>query len=73
MIEQIWYEQCRLDEAETLVAGLMSTIDIAVSLDSALSAYRLLIRIAVARSDVRKAYALLDRAQALGCDVNGNG
>jgi LuxR family maltose regulon positive regulatory protein len=67
MIGQIWYEQGRLDEAEKLVAELMSVIDIAVLLDSALIAYRLLIRIAVARSDMRQAYGLLDRAQALGC------
>jgi LuxR family maltose regulon positive regulatory protein len=67
MIGQLWYEQGRLDEAETLVDGLMSIIDVAVLLDSALVAYRLLIRIAVARSDARKAYALLERAQALGC------
>jgi LuxR family transcriptional regulator, maltose regulon positive regulatory protein len=66
MIGQIWYEQGRLDEADTLVARLMSVIDVAVLLDSVLIAYRLLIRIAVARSDVRQAYALLDRAQALG-------
>ncbi|MFM0673596.1 LuxR C-terminal-related transcriptional regulator [Paraburkholderia sediminicola] len=65
MIGQIWYEHGRLDEAETLVAGLMPVIDVAVLLDSVLIAYRLLIRIAVARSDMRQAYALLDRAQAL--------
>jgi LuxR family maltose regulon positive regulatory protein len=67
MIGQILYEQGRLDEAETLLAGLMPVIDVAVLLDSALITYRLLIRIAVARSDMRQAYALLDRAQALGC------
>jgi len=63
MIGQIWYEQGRLDEAETLVAGLMSVIDVAVLLDSVLIAYRLLIRIAAARSDVGQAYALLDLAR----------
>ncbi|KAE8759913.1 LuxR family transcriptional regulator [Paraburkholderia madseniana] len=68
MIGQIWYEQGRLDKAETLVAGLMPVIDVAVLLDSVLIAYRLLIRIAAARSDVRRAYALLDRAQALSCE-----
>src|SRR5258707_14967643 len=68
MIGQIWYEHGRLDEAETLVAGLMPVIDVAVLLDSVLIAYRLLIRIAAARSDVRQAYALLDRAQALSCE-----
>jgi LuxR family maltose regulon positive regulatory protein len=67
MIGQIWYEQGRLDDAETLVADLMSIIDVAVMLDSALVAYRILIRIAVARSDASKAYALLERAQLLGC------
>jgi LuxR family maltose regulon positive regulatory protein len=67
MIAQIWYEQGRLDEAEKLVAELMSAIDAAVLLDSALIAYRLLIRIAAARSDMRQAYALLDRMQALAC------
>jgi LuxR family transcriptional regulator, maltose regulon positive regulatory protein len=67
MIGQIWYEQGRLNEAETLVGGLMSVIDVAVLLDSVLIAYRLLIRIALARSDVSHAYELLDRAQALGC------
>ncbi|MFM0221921.1 LuxR C-terminal-related transcriptional regulator [Paraburkholderia dipogonis] len=65
MIGQIWYEHGRLDEAETLVAGLMPVIDVAVLLDSVLIAYRVLIRIAVARSDMRQAHALLDRAQAL--------
>ena len=67
LIGQIWYEQGRLDETEALVAGLMPVIDAAVLLDSVLIAYRILIRIAVARSDVEQAYALLDRAQALGC------
>jgi len=67
MIGQICYEQGRLDEAEKRVAELMSVIDVAVLLDSVLIAYRLLIRIAVARSDVGQAYALLDRAQALSC------
>jgi LuxR family maltose regulon positive regulatory protein len=66
LIGQIWYEQGRLDETETLVAGLMPVIDVAVLLDSVWIAYRILIRIAAARSDVRQAYALLDRAQALG-------
>ncbi|WP_408505702.1 LuxR C-terminal-related transcriptional regulator [Paraburkholderia sediminicola] len=67
MIGQIWYEQGRLNEAETLVGGLLSVIDVAVLLDSVLIAYRLLIRIALAHSDVSQAYELLDRAQALGC------
>jgi LuxR family maltose regulon positive regulatory protein len=45
----------------------MPVIDLAVLLDSVLIAYRLLIRIAAARSDVTQAHALLDRAQALAC------
>jgi LuxR family maltose regulon positive regulatory protein len=67
MIGQIWYEQGRLDDAESLVAGLMPVIDVAVLLDSALIAYRLLIRIAAARANLTQAYALVDRALALGC------
>ncbi len=66
MIAQIRYEQGRLDEAEALVLDLMPVVDLAVMLDSVLIAYRLLVRIAVARSNVEHAYALLDRAQSLG-------
>ncbi|MGF6960186.1 LuxR C-terminal-related transcriptional regulator [Paraburkholderia youngii] len=65
MIAQLRYEQGRLDEAEALVSDLMPVIDAAVLLDSALMAYRLLIRTAGARSDTAQAYALIDRAQAL--------
>jgi LuxR family transcriptional regulator, maltose regulon positive regulatory protein len=66
MLAQIRYEQGRLDEAEALVLDLMPVVDLAVMLDSVLIAYRLLIRIAVARSNAAQAYALLDRAQVLG-------
>ncbi|CAB3802379.1 LuxR C-terminal-related transcriptional regulator [Pararobbsia alpina] len=65
MIGQLRYEQGRLDEAEAIVADLMPVIDLAVLLDSVLIAYRLLVRIAMARSNAAHAYALLDRAQAL--------
>lgn len=65
MIGQLRYEQGRLDEAEAIVADLLPVIDLAVLLDSVLIAYRLLVRIAVARSNAAHAYALLDRAQAL--------
>jgi ATP/maltotriose-dependent transcriptional regulator MalT len=66
MIAQIRYEQGRLDEAEALVLDLMPVVDLAVMLDSVLIAYRLLVRIAIARSNAGHAYALLDRAQSLG-------
>ncbi|SMG07007.1 LuxR C-terminal-related transcriptional regulator [Paraburkholderia susongensis] len=66
MIAQIRYEQGRLDEAEALLLDLMPIVDLAVLLDSVLIAYRLLIRIAVARSNSAHAYVLLDRAQTLG-------
>ncbi|SAL84654.1 ATP-dependent transcription regulator LuxR [Caballeronia terrestris] len=65
MIAQIWYEQGRLDEAEALLVDLMPVIDLAVLLDSTLFAYRVLVRIATARSNVEYAYALMDRAQTL--------
>ena len=66
MLGQIRYEQGRLDEAEALLVDLMPVVDAAVLLDSVLIAYRVLVRIAVARSNAAQAYALLDRAQALG-------
>ncbi|HWT37321.1 MAG TPA: LuxR C-terminal-related transcriptional regulator [Paraburkholderia sp.] len=66
MIAQIWYEQGRLDEAESLLVDLMPIIDLAVLLDSTFFAYRVLVRIAIARSNVEQAYALLDHAQTLG-------
>ncbi|ABB11507.1 LuxR C-terminal-related transcriptional regulator [Burkholderia lata] len=65
MLGQIRYEQGRLDEARALVIDLMPVIDVAVLLDSLLTAYKLLIRIAIARAEFPHAYALLDRAQAL--------
>ncbi|WP_179404420.1 LuxR C-terminal-related transcriptional regulator [Burkholderia guangdongensis] len=66
MIAQIRYEQGRLDDAEAMLVELMPVIDAAVLLDSALIAYRLLIRIASARANTVQAYALLDQGQALG-------
>jgi LuxR family maltose regulon positive regulatory protein len=66
MIAQLRYEQGRLDEAEALLLDLMPIVDLAVMLDSVLIAYRLLIRIAVARSNAAQAYTLLERARALG-------
>ncbi|SAK97045.1 ATP-dependent transcription regulator LuxR [Caballeronia temeraria] len=66
MIAQLRYEQGRLDEAEALLLDLMPVVDLAAMLDSVLVAYRVLIRIAVARSNAAHAYALLDRAQLLG-------
>ena len=66
MIAQLRYEQGRLDEAEALLVELMPVIELAVFLDSVLISYRILIRIAVARSNFTHAYALLDRAEALG-------
>lgn len=66
MLAQLRYEQGRLDEAEALLIDLMPIVDAAVLLDSVLIAYRLLIRIAIARSNTAHAYALLDHAQDLG-------
>ncbi|MEM5316387.1 LuxR C-terminal-related transcriptional regulator [Paraburkholderia sp. JHI869] len=66
MIAQIRYEQGRLDEAEALLLELMPVIDRAVFLDSVLIAYRILVRIAVAREDYAGAHVLLDQGQMLG-------
>ena len=66
MLAQLRYEEGRLDEAEALLVELMPVIELAVFLDSVLIAYRILLRIAVARGNFTHAYALLDRGQALG-------
>jgi LuxR family transcriptional regulator, maltose regulon positive regulatory protein len=66
MIAQLRYEQGQLDEAEALLVELMPVIELAVFLDSVLISYRILVRIAVGRSNFAHAYALLDTAQALG-------
>ena len=66
MNAQIRYEQGRFNEAESLILDLMPVVDLAVMLDNVLIAYRVLVRIAIARSDTAQAHALLDRAQALG-------
>lgn len=65
MVAQIRYEQGRFDDAEAILIDMMPVIDLAVILDSALIAYRVLIRIAVARGNAAHAYALLEHAQAL--------
>jgi LuxR family maltose regulon positive regulatory protein len=65
MIGHIRYEQGRLDEAEALVIDLMPVVDAAVMLDSVLIAYRLLVRIAIARANTPQAHTLLDQAQTL--------
>jgi LuxR family transcriptional regulator, maltose regulon positive regulatory protein len=66
MIAQLLYEQGRLDEAEALLVELMPVMELAVFLDSVLISYRILVRIAVARSNFAHAYVLLDSGQALG-------
>ena len=66
MIAQIRYEQGRLDEAEALLVDHMPVIDLAVFLDGVLIGYRILVRIAVARSNYAQAHRLLDQGQVLG-------
>ena len=66
MIGHLRYEQGDIDGAEALVIDHMPVIDSAVLLDSVLFAYRLLVRVAFARHQAAHAYALLDRAQAIG-------
>lgn len=66
MMAQLRYERGDIDGAEALVVDHMPIIDSAVLLDSVLVAYRLLVRIAFTRGQFAHAYALLDRAQAIG-------
>ena len=66
MIGHIRYEQNDIDGAEAIVIDHMPVIERAVLLDSVLFAYRMLVRIAFLRHHLPHAYALLDRAQAIG-------
>lgn len=66
LVAQLFYEQGRLEEAEALLLEHMPVIDVAAFLDSVLVAYRIRVRIAMARANVVQAHTLLDEAQALG-------
>jgi len=66
LIGLIRFEQDRLDQAEGMIADRLSTINATTMLECVLPAYVVLARIAALRSNVERAYALLEQAGNLG-------
>jgi len=66
LIAKIRYEQGRLGEAEAMIVDRVPVINATVLLDCVLPAYTVLVRVAVARSNIERAYALLEQAENLG-------
>jgi LuxR family maltose regulon positive regulatory protein len=65
LIARLRYEQDRLDEAESLLIDRLSIICAGTILDCVLSAYLVLARIAVHRTNLERAHALLEQAENL--------
>lgn len=62
------YDQGRLDEAETLLLDRLSIVDALGMVDCVALAYSTLVAISVGRGQQDRAFALLDRAEAVGRD-----
>jgi LuxR family maltose regulon positive regulatory protein len=66
LLAELLYEQGRHDEAENCIIDRMPMIDVVVLLECVLRSYLVLARIAVARSNLEHAYALLAQGESLG-------
>jgi LuxR family maltose regulon positive regulatory protein len=66
LIAQIRYDQGRFDEAEELLNDRLPVIEAAGWLESHLSVYLILARIAARRLNVERAHALLEQGDAIG-------
>jgi LuxR family maltose regulon positive regulatory protein len=66
LIALIRYEQGRLDEAEAMIGDRLPSINATAMLECVLTSHIVLARIAVDRSNIERAYALLDQAGNLG-------
>jgi LuxR family maltose regulon positive regulatory protein len=66
LIAQLRYDQGCLDEAEAIVIDRLAVIDAAGMLECVLRSYFLLVRVAVHRGHIERAYALLEQAECLG-------
>ncbi len=66
LIAKIRYERGRLDEAESIVIDRLLVINAAGNLESAAAAYFTLTRVAAARMNMQRAFALLGQAETLG-------
>jgi LuxR family transcriptional regulator, maltose regulon positive regulatory protein len=66
LIAQIRYEQGRLDEAEAMIGDRLPAINATTMLECVLTTYVVLARIAASRSNIERAYVLLEQAGNLG-------
>jgi LuxR family maltose regulon positive regulatory protein len=66
LIGLVRFEQDRLDEAEAMIGDRLSTISATTMLECVLPAYVVLARVAAIRSNVERAYALLEQGGNLG-------
>jgi LuxR family maltose regulon positive regulatory protein len=66
LLALVRYEQGRLDEAEAMLIDRMSFIDSGTMLESVLSAYFVMARVAAFRRNFERSHALLERAEDLG-------
>jgi LuxR family transcriptional regulator, maltose regulon positive regulatory protein len=66
LIAELRYEQGRHDEAEAAIVDRVSVIAATGMLECTLRTYLVLVRAAVWRGNVARAYALLERAEQLG-------
>ena len=66
LIAQIRYEQGRLEEAEAMVGDRLPVINATAMLECVVRTYFVLARVAVAHSNIERAYALLEQAGSLG-------
>jgi ATP/maltotriose-dependent transcriptional regulator MalT len=66
LLAQIRYERGRMDEAENLLFDRLPILSATAMLDCVLSAYFVLVRLAVSRANLSRAHALLEQAENLG-------
>jgi hypothetical protein len=66
LLAQIRYEQGRMDEAEDMLFERLPILSAAAMLDCVLSAYFVLVRLAVSRRNFPRAHTLLEQAENLG-------
>jgi LuxR family maltose regulon positive regulatory protein len=66
LVARIRYEQGRLDEAEAMIGDRLPAINATAMLECVLTTYVVLARIAASRSNIERAYALLEEAGNLG-------
>jgi len=66
LLALIRYEQGRMDEAEDMLFDRLPILSATAMLDCVLSAYFVLVRLAISRNNPSRAYTLLEHAENLG-------